>query len=39
MKIVKSFEDSGPLIKGVSEKWKMKQNNKEVDCLVCCQVH
>ena len=28
MKIVKSLEDSGLLLKGVSEKFKMKQRNK-----------
>ena len=33
MKIVKSLEDSGLLLKGVSE--TMKQNNKKEDFLVC----
>ena len=29
MKIVKSLEDSGLLLKGVSEKFQMKQKNKK----------
>ena len=32
MKIVKSLEESGFLIKGVSETKKMKQKNKKKDC-------
>ena len=36
MKIVKSFEDAGLLIKGVSKKKsKIKQNNKKVDFSAC----
>ena len=35
IKIVKSIEDSGVLLKGVSEKLKMKLKNKEEDFLVC----
>ena len=31
MKIVKSLEESGLLIKGISEKLKMKQKNKKED--------
>ena len=34
MKIVKSIEESGLLIKGVSET-KMKKKNKKVEFLVC----
>ena len=39
MKIVKSLEESGLLIKGVSETIKMKQKNKKVDFLACYYVH
>ena len=35
MKIAKSFEDSGLLIKGVSKTIKMKQKNKKEDFSVC----
>ena len=35
MKIVKSLEDSGLLIKGVSKTIKIMQENKKVDFLVC----
>ena len=35
MEIVKSLEESGSLIKGVSKTIKMKQKNKRVDFLVC----
>ena len=35
LKIVKSLEDSGLLLEGVSEKLKMKQKNKRRDFLVC----
>ena len=35
MKIVKSLEESGLLIKGVSETIKVKQTNKKEDFLVC----
>ena len=35
MKIVKSLEDSGLLIKGVSETIQMKQKNRKYDFLVC----
>ena len=35
MKIVKSLEESGLLIKRVSETIKMKQNNKKEDFLEC----
>ena len=39
MKIVKSLDESGLLIKGVSETIKMKQKNKKVDFLACYYVH
>ena len=35
MKIVKSVEQSGVLIKGVCEQFKMKQKNKTLDFLEC----
>ena len=35
MKIVKSLEDSGLLLKGVSEKFQMKQKNKKEHFLIC----
>ena len=35
MKIVKSLEDSGLLLKGVSEKFQMKQKNKKEHFLMC----
>ena len=35
MKIVKTLEESGLLIKGVSETTKMKQKNKNEDFLEC----
>ena len=35
LKIVKSLEDSGLLLKGVSEQYNMKLKNKEEDFLVC----
>ena len=34
LKIVKSLENSGVLLKGVSEKFNMKLKNKEEDFLV-----
>ena len=37
MKIIKSFEESGLLIKDVRETIKMKQNNKKEDFLECYQ--
>ena len=39
IKIVKSFEDSGLFLKGVSETIKMKLKNKKEDFLICCLVH
>ena len=36
IKIVKSFEDSGPLIDGVAEAVKHKMKNKKVDFVVLC---
>ena len=39
MIIVNSLEDTGLLIKGVSETIKMKPKNKKVDFQVWCQVH
>ena len=39
IKIVKSFEEPGLLIKHVSETIKIKQNNTKEDFLVCCQVY
>ena len=35
MKIIKSREDAGLLIKDISEKLEMKQNKKKVDFLTC----
>ena len=35
MKIVKYLEDSGLLLKGVSEKFRVRQKNKKEDFLVC----
>ena len=35
MKVVKSLEDSGLLLKGVSEKFQMKQKNKKEHFLMC----
>ena len=35
MKIIKSLDESGLLIKGVSKQLKMKQNNKKEDFLAC----
>ena len=35
LKIVKSLENSGLLLKGVSETFNMKLKNKEEDFLVC----
>ena len=35
MKIVKSLEDSGLLLKGVSGKFQMKQKNKKEHFLMC----
>ena len=37
VKIVKSLEESGLLITGVSENVKMKQKNKEEDLSKCYQ--
>ena len=41
MKIVKSFDESSLLIKGVNQKkqLKMRQRNKKVDFLACEQEH
>ena len=39
MKIVKSLDESGLLIKGVNETIKMKQKNKKVNFLACYFVH
>ena len=38
MKMIKSLEESGLLIKGVREA-KMKQKNKKEDFLVCTWLH
>ena len=35
MIIVKSLEESGLFMKGVSKKLKMKQNNKKLDLFSC----
>ena len=35
MIIVKYLEESGLLMKGVSKKLKMKQNNKKLDLFSC----
>ena len=35
MKIVKSLEELGVLIKALAKQFKMKQNNKKVDFWVC----
>ena len=35
MKIVKSFEKSRLLIKGITETFKMKKNNEKVDFIQC----
>ena len=35
IKIVKSLEDSGLLLKGVSKQFRMKLKNKKEDFLVC----
>ena len=35
MKVVKSLENSGLLLKGVSEKFQMKQKNKKEHFLMC----
>ena len=35
MKIVKSLEDTGLLIKGVVKQLKTKQKNKKADLLAC----
>ena len=39
MKIIKSLEESGLLIKGVVKQLKMKEKNKKVDLLLCDLVH
>ena len=39
LKIVRSLEDSGLLLKGVSEIFKMKLKNKKEDFLICYYVH
>ena len=39
IEIVKSLEDSGLLLEGVSETFKMKLKNKKEYFLVCCLVH
>ena len=36
MKIVKSLEESGLLIKGVSKTLENETKNKKVDFLTCC---
>ena len=35
LKIIKSLENSGLLLEGVSETIKMKQKNRKEDLLVC----
>ena len=35
MKVIKSLEESGLLIKGISETNKMKQKNKKWICFQC----
>ena len=35
MKIVKSLEELGILIKALAKQFRMKQNNKKVDFWVC----
>ena len=35
MKIVKSLEELGVLIKALAKQFRMKQNNKKVDFWVC----
>ena len=39
LKIIKSLEDSGLLLKGITETVKMNQENKKSDFLVCYYVH
>ena len=39
IKIVKSLEDSGLLLKGLLKQVKMKLKNKKEDFLVCYQLH
>ena len=39
MKLDKSVEDSHLLLKGVSEKFKIKLKNKNKDFLVCYYIH
>ena len=39
LKIVKSLENSGLLLEGVSEQLKMKQKNKKEDFLICYYAH
>ena len=39
LKIVKSLENSGLLLQGVSEQLKMKQKNKKEDFLICYYAH
>ena len=39
IKIIKSFEDPGLLIKGVNETIKKEAKEQKVDFLVCYQVH
>ena len=39
MKIVKSLEESGLLMKGATETIKMKQKNKNMDFLAFYQLH
>ena len=39
IKIVKSLEDSGLLLKGVSEAIQMKIKNKNDNLLVCYSTH
>ena len=39
MKIVKSLEESGLLMKGATETIELKQNNKNMDSLAFYQLH
>ena len=39
MKIVKSLEESGLLMKGATETIELKQNNKNMDFLAFYQLH
>ena len=39
IKIIKPLEETGLLIRGVSETIKNKAKEQKVDLLACCQVH